>query len=273
LNSRLTREVTIELLAKKTRPNDPAIEQSLLKAMHSDEVAGLGNHVNQLFRVAFSLRERLSADNWRALNYTLQQIGKPKPDLKIGEALLLLDEASISLMTLTGFALDGMTRDMGWRFMSIGRRVERLQFMTTVLLHAVELPDLKNLDWMLELGDSTVTYRSRYMAKPEWLPTLDLLVLDSANPRALVFQLDGLVGALKRVSVLHGECGISLLEPLLQAFKQLNVATSLRYDSEALKQLLNRLNKASIQLSEQLEARFFSYAAKASVEIAGQVRR
>jgi uncharacterized circularly permuted ATP-grasp superfamily protein/uncharacterized alpha-E superfamily protein len=256
-----------ELLAKKTQPTDPAIEHSLLNAMHSAEVAGLANHVNQLFRVAFSLRERLSADNWRALNYTLQQLGKPNPDLKIGEALLLLDEASISLMTLTGFALDGMTRDMGWRFMSIGRRIERLQFMTSVLQQAIAKPDLNNLDWMLELGDSTITYRSRYMAKPEWLPTLDLLVLDPANPRSLLFQLDGLVGALKRVSALHGECGMTLLEPLLLAFKQIDVATTLRYDSAMLKQLLDGLNRAGLQLSEHLEARFFSYAAKASVEV------
>jgi uncharacterized circularly permuted ATP-grasp superfamily protein/uncharacterized alpha-E superfamily protein len=256
-----------ELLAKDTQPNDPAIERCLLNAMHSDEVAGLGNHVNQLFRVAFSLRERLSADNWRALNYTLQQLGKPKPDLKIGEALLLLDEASISLMTLTGFALDGMTRDMGWRFMSIGRRLERLQFMTSVLQHAIAKPDLNNLDWMLELGDSTITYRSRYMAKPEWLPTLDLLVLDPANPRSLLFQLDGLVGALKRVSAVHGECGFTLLEPLLADFKQLDVASTLRYDSAMLKQLLDRLKRAGVELSEQLEARFFSYAAKAKIEV------
>jgi uncharacterized circularly permuted ATP-grasp superfamily protein/uncharacterized alpha-E superfamily protein len=256
-----------ELLVKDTKANDVGIEQQLLTAMHSNEVAGLANHVSQLFRIAFSLRERLSADNWRALNYTLQQIGKPRTDLKIGEALLLLDEASISLMTLTGFALDGMTRDMGWRFLSIGRRIERLQFMTTVLQQGTANADRHNLDWMLELGDSTITYRSRYMAQPEWLPALDLLVLDPANPRSLVFQLDGLVGALKRVSALHGECGIELLEPLLSEFRQLDVAADLHYDSSHLKRLLKQLFKAGVDLSNQLEARFFSYAAKAKTEV------
>jgi uncharacterized circularly permuted ATP-grasp superfamily protein/uncharacterized alpha-E superfamily protein len=256
-----------ELLVKDTKANDVGIEQQLLTAMHSNEVAGLANHVSQLFRIAFSLRERLSADNWRALNYTLQQIGKPRTDLKIGEALLLLDEASISLMTLTGFALDGMTRDMGWRFLSIGRRIERLQFMTTVLQQGMANADRHNLDWMLELGDSTITYRSRYMAQPEWLPALDLLVLDPANPRSLVFQLDGLVGALKRVSALHGECGIELLEPLLSEFRQLDVAADLHYDSSHLKRLLKQLFKAGVDLSNQLEARFFSYAATAKTEV------
>jgi len=29
--------------------------------------------------------------------------------------------------------------------------------------------------WLLELADSVVTYRSRYVSRPEWLPVLDLL--------------------------------------------------------------------------------------------------
>ncbi len=256
-----------ELVLKNTAPNDPAIETQLLKAIYAENTAGLAQHINQVFRVAFSLRERLSADNWRALNHTVQQLGQPKPNLRVGEALLLLDEASTSLMTLTGFALDGMTRDMGWRFLSIGRRIERLQFMTSVLQHGLALPDLNNLDWMLELGDSTITYRSRYMASPEWLPTLDLLVLDPANPRSLLFQLDGLIGALKRVAALHGECGIELLEPLLRRFKEAEVTVLLKADSTLLKQLLEQLQATSLQLSEHLEARFFSYVAKPKSEM------
>ena len=48
------------------------------------------------------------------------------------------------------------------------------------------------LDWLLDLADSSVTYRSRYLAAPEWLPVLDMLVRDEANPRSLAFQVKGL---------------------------------------------------------------------------------
>ena len=96
------------------------------------------------------------------------------------------------MMTLSGFVLDGMTRDIGWRFLSIGRRIERLATMCSALRSAIEDGRDHDLDWLLDLADSIVTYRSRYLAAPEWLPVLDLLVRDDANPRSLAFQVKGL---------------------------------------------------------------------------------
>ena len=240
--------------------DDAAIEASLLGAMVSNERPGLSHHVQLLFRVAFNLRERLSADNWRSLNRMLQQLGSPNPDLTIGDALTLLDEAAVSLMTLAGFSLDGMTRDMGWRFLSIGRRIERLQFMCSVIRQALTMPADSNLEWLLELGDSIITYRARYVARPEWLPALDLLLLDESNPRAVVFQLDGLVGYLHRVAAVHGDCGQELMEPLLSQLRCLDPGRDLRPGSETLLTLMRTLPSASAQLSERLGARFFSYA-------------
>jgi len=57
-----------------------------------------------------------------------------------------------------------------------------------------------NLDWLLELSDSIITYRARYRAQPEWLPVLDLLLLDESNPRSILFQLDGILNSLKKNS-------------------------------------------------------------------------
>ena len=102
-------------------------------------------------------------------------------------------------MTLSGFALDGMTRDNAWRFLSAGRRIERLSFTSLSLLTAIESGRGSGLTWLLELADSIVTYRSRYMSRPEWLPVLDLLVLDEANPRSVAFQVHGLLGVLDRL--------------------------------------------------------------------------
>jgi uncharacterized circularly permuted ATP-grasp superfamily protein/uncharacterized alpha-E superfamily protein len=251
---------TQELLEDSTELTDAAIEVRLLEAMQDGELPGLAHHVQQLFRVGFNLRERLSLDNWRSLNLVHEQLGKKNPELSIGDAMLLLDGATVSFMTLSGFALDGMTRDMGWRFQSVGRRVERLQFMCSVIQAAIKMPVDGNLDWMLELGDSIVTYRSRYMAKPQWLPALDLLLLDTSNPRAVIFQLEGLVGYLNRISAVHGPSGQFLVEPLLLKLRALDPATDLRPDSEVLSQLLEDIQSATYQLSEQLAARFFSYA-------------
>jgi uncharacterized circularly permuted ATP-grasp superfamily protein/uncharacterized alpha-E superfamily protein len=249
-----------EILSEKVKPADDNIEALLLKAMHSLTVQGLAYQVDLLFRVAFNLRERLSADNWRSLNGMLQKIGKPDPKLNISDALALLDQAAESLMTITGFAIDGMTRDIGWRFLSIGRRIERLQFMGSVIQHSLTMPAKTNPEWLLELGDSVITYRSRYMAQPEWLPTLDLLLLDESNPRGVLFQLTGLLGYLNRISQFHGPCGQHLIEPLIAQLRALDPANDLRPGSEKLLALMRQIYSSSYQLSEQLAARFFSYA-------------
>jgi uncharacterized alpha-E superfamily protein len=155
-----------------------------------------------------------------------------------------------------------MTRDMGWRFLSIGRRIERLQFMCSVLQHALAMPTEGGLDWLLELGDSIITYRSRYMSRPEWLPVLDLLILDTGNPRAIIFQLEGLVGALKRVAAVHGQSGDDVFEPLLNQLRELDPGRDLRPGGEALLSLMRKIYSASYQVSERLAAHFFNYVGR-----------
>ena len=256
-----------ELLAEDTELDDTSISERLLEAMHSPDVPGLANNIQQLFRGAFNLRERLSGDNWRSLNKALAQLGKPNPDLSISDALALLDEATVSLMTLTGFALDGMTRDMGWRFLAIGRRIERLQFMCSVIQHALTMPSNSKLEWLLELGDSIITYRSRYMAQPEWLPALDLLLLDSSNPRSVVYQLEGLNGSMNRVAALHGDCGQELVAPLLNTLRGLDPARDLKPGGEPLLALMRNIYAMSYQLSERLNTQFFSYTGRVNDKI------
>ena len=165
-------------------------------------------------------------------------------------------------MTLTGFALDGMTRDMGWRFLAIGRRIERLQFMCSVIQHALAMPSNSKLEWLLELGDSIITYRSRYMAQPEWLPALDLLLLDNSNPRSVVYQLEGLNGSMNKVAALHGDCGQELIAPLLNTLRTLDAARDLKPGGEALLALMRNIYAMSYQLSERLNTQFFSYTGR-----------
>ena len=58
----------------------------------------------------------------------------------------------------------------------------------------------------LELCDSTITYRTRYLGQLQPAPVLDLVMLDDSNPRSLVFQLraiDGHLDYLARVSSVH----------------------------------------------------------------------
>jgi uncharacterized alpha-E superfamily protein len=46
------------------------------------------------------------------------------------------------------------------------------------------------LELLLELADSTMTYRGRYKSGARLPQVLDLLLADNSNPRSLMFQLD-----------------------------------------------------------------------------------
>jgi len=239
---------------------DAEIESALLLAVVSPGVPGLARQQQELHRIAGQLHERFSADNWR----TLSQMAEPavvrgeRPSQS--EVMTILDDAAAALMTLAGFALDGMTRDLGWRFMSIGRRLERLQFQSVVLQRALAMDENGSLDWLLELSDSSITYRVRYRAQPEWLPVLDLLLCDATNPRSILFQINGILGTLDKIAQTHGACGAHLLAPLKEELMALQPDADLNHGNPRLGELLNRIQAASAALSEQLGVQFFSYS-------------
>jgi uncharacterized circularly permuted ATP-grasp superfamily protein/uncharacterized alpha-E superfamily protein len=239
--------------------SDEQIEAALLRAIVSLDVPGLASQQQQLYHVASHLRERLSLDNWRTLNQMAQRLDSNKEMPSPADALAILDGVTTSLMSMAGFAMDGMTRDKGWRFFSSGRRIERLQFLCTVLERALCMDFDSNLDWLLELSDSIVTYRSRYMSQPEWVRVLDLLLLDDSNPRSIIFQMKGLMKYLKKLANSYGGFGEQILAPLMAELQALSPAEDLYCGNQRLIDLISRINFTSHTLSEQIGVRFFSY--------------
>jgi uncharacterized alpha-E superfamily protein len=233
----------------------------LRAATHPNEA--LSERLRQLSRVAFNLRDRMSADNWRTLN---QLIGDPVfvRGVSLPLALVWLDRAVTSMMTLSGFVLDGMTRGLGWRFLSLGRRIERLSSLTAMLQVAVNEGRSHSLDWLLDLADSTVTYRSRYIVAPEWLPVLDLLLRDEANPRSVAFQVKGLTEYIAKLEGTHGRFASDVLAPGQLALSRL-MPEDLHPESEAVAQVLQQLHQAAGAASDELSLKFFSHAASRSV--------
>jgi uncharacterized alpha-E superfamily protein len=177
----------------------------------------------------------------------------------MSDTLAELDRDIAAFITLSGFALDGMTRDHGWRFLSIGRRFERLQFLCGMLQQALAGPADADLTWVLELADSSVTYRSRYMARPQWLPVLDLLVRDLTNPRSIAFQLKGLHDFVGRVEDAYDEGVEEELDAALLALEAIGPDADLQHGSARLAALLEEWYAASYRLSEQLGLRFFAH--------------
>src|SRR3954469_2622947 len=246
-------------------PSDTEMAASLRAAIIDDALPGLAGGARQLARVAANLRERLSLDQWRTVNRLTQALSQRRNKrAALLDLLAELDNAIGSLTTLAGFALDGMTRDPGWRFLSVGRRIERLQWMCTILREALGGPPDMDLTWLLRAADSIITYRARYRARPEWLPVLDLLVRDQANPRSIGFQVHGLFDYTQRLTDLFGEFGDERFGDAVATLAGIDPGADLRPGSERLVQLLEGWHDASFRLGEQLGLRFFSHVGEGS---------
>jgi uncharacterized circularly permuted ATP-grasp superfamily protein/uncharacterized alpha-E superfamily protein len=243
-------------------PDDPALIAALLGAIADDTRPGLASGLRELARVAAHLRERLSLDNWRTLNGMVR--GRRARPAALAEVLVELDGVIAAFTTLSGFALDGMTRDPGWRFLSVGRRIERLQTLAASLRLALAGAPEENLMWLLRLTDSIITYRARYSTRPQWLPVLDLLVRDDANPRSIAFQVRGLADYVRRLEDMFGEFGDEKMQVPAAALAALDPGADLRHGSARLAQLLEDCERAAGRLGEQLGHRFFSHVGEAS---------
>ncbi|MBI2753726.1 MAG: circularly permuted type 2 ATP-grasp protein [Betaproteobacteria bacterium] len=266
------RPMIVELLrragiapAGERDPEDVELARALRAAVADDSRPGLASGLRELARTASHLRERLSVDNWRTLNRMTRglPVHRARP-LALADVLAELDTAIALFTTMSGYALDGMTRDPGWRFLSIGRRIERLQTLAATLKLALAGPPDADLSWLLRLADSIITYRARYVARPEWLPVLDLLVCDEANPRSIAFQVLGLEDFVGRLVELFGEFGDERFESSVAALKSIDPATDLRPGSERLAAMLQQWFEASSRLAEQLGLRFFSHVGEGS---------
>ena len=230
----------------------------LAASVREEHPFGLPANLRALERVAFNLRDRISLDNWRTINGMVKDPVFNK-DASLSDTLAWLTRTISSMMTLSGFALDGMTRDNGWRLLSIGRRLERLAFQCLALQTAFEHRAHSGLSWLLSLADSTITYRSRYLTRPEWLPVLDLLVLDSANPRSLMFQAEGIQSALRKLETAYGPCGGDLFEPLLRTLESLDPNFDLQPESSVMRDTISALRNAAFALNDRITQRFFNH--------------
>lgn len=241
---------------------DEMAQALALRASITDEsMPGVAASLRLLARSAAPLRELMSADSWRVLNQMTGSVASRRGQpLALSDALAQLDDVIASLVTLSGFALDGMTRDHGWRFLSMGRRVERLQWLCVALTRALSAPEDSALGWLLELTDSSLTYHARYMGQPDWLPVLDLLVCDRANPRSIAFQLYGLHDFVGRIAAAVEYRGTERLEESLAALEALDRGSELRHGSTRLLQMLDDWFGAAYRLSEQLALQFFIHA-------------
>jgi len=179
-------------------------------------------------------------------------------------------EAALQLLAaLGGLTHENMNRSAGWRFLDMGRRIERgintCRFARTL---ADEDATSDDLDLLLDLADSQITYRARYLVGLALTPVRDMVMLDSFNTRSLAFQ----VAALKEhLSSLPSLLGDGMLEKPMQIL--LPLATQVEIDEAANLNggEIHKFEQTLMQLSDAVADRYFLQGANAvpTVKLAG----
>ena len=207
---------------------------------------------------ASAIRDRFSPDAWRTLNDLVAAIDAP---LSIGpaeSAMIERIEGALRLISaFSGLAQENMTQLAGWRFLELGRRIERaILTCRTIRCFAFSNTPDNELDVLLELADSQITYRQRYVMVAALAPVIDLIMLDPSNPRSVAYQLDRIETHLAALPQ-HQETG--RLSPVQQIAA--SIATRLRTTDAAQVDvgLILEAENSLMKLSEEVTSYYLTH--------------
>lgn len=242
-----------------------------LSAQRNRNTQSVGFNLRALRSAADSVRERLSPETWSLI---LQTESSFEQSLKSGQnegmnpnqAIQALAAVSVNMAAITGAQTDRMTRDNGWRLMTIGRQLERMWFLSSALqkAQATGLWDhVAGFEALLALFDSTITFRAQFQQSRELLPLLSLLVMAPDNPRALACVCDALRRRVKGLtgSQANGQLNtVSLTLPDPSHWTLEGLVSAPSDEVPNLVQVLKECQDAALNLSDSSSALYFTHS-------------
>jgi uncharacterized circularly permuted ATP-grasp superfamily protein/uncharacterized alpha-E superfamily protein len=255
------------------RQNAEAFEAELLAAMFDPSREGsLRQTADHLQRLAMLVRDRTSNDMWRVLSQLNDRLARPTASLVMlaGDAVGLLNQTLVGLAAFHGLARENMTRAQAWRFLDMGLRLERAVYLGTLLEATLCSPEAANpsvLEAVLEVVDSSITFRSRYNLIATLPAVFDLVLLDDKNPRSVLFQINQLAKHFEKLPQEREDAPGSGKSVLKQCAARLNRTdarelASLRAswaDSE-LSLAIRETLRALPEISNAIAANYFAHA-------------
>jgi uncharacterized circularly permuted ATP-grasp superfamily protein/uncharacterized alpha-E superfamily protein len=204
---------------------------------------------------AGNIRDRFSLDGWLALDDLAKTVGKmvvtaqPGDDMARAMGVLLRKISGFS-----GLVHENMYRSMGWRFLSIGRSLERSSALTAMLANFTVVDAVDgSLDLAIEVADSTMTHRQRYAVATNRSTVIDLLALDPLNPRSILYQLNQISD---HMSFLPGVEANSQMTPLQSAVMQTRTSLAVKLPESVDANTLEKLGGEIFHLSDLLTSSY-----------------
>lgn len=224
-------------------------------------LGGLAANVGNLVRLLEQLKAHLPHEGWQLLRQLRQR--RVSTDAAACAALRQQLSAAESLSN------EAMPRDTAWRFLDLGRRVERgqqtLQLVRVLLFPSVGAPTTEfRLQSALHLADSLFTYRSAYHGQLDTSGALDWLLLSEANPRSFRFQAERIYEHLRELPADFAPRAVDALRALafrLQSAVRLAEANGLAADPARASAVAAELQSSLGTLSERLAEIYFAHTA------------
>jgi uncharacterized alpha-E superfamily protein len=195
--------ITKEAIEEATAGDDARLRDEVKDIIFGEEATGLQRLLRRVARTAWIARDRLSLDTWRAI-YALTTTDPLAESAGTFDAagafdgagaLAYLDTLIRRTAALSGLADENMTRGNNWLFFDLGRRIERASVASQLVRYTLAVAGQREsgaIQLALEIADSTMTYSYRYRNAFQVAPTIDLLLLDTSNPRGVAFQIEAI---------------------------------------------------------------------------------
>lgn len=237
-----------------------APDEVAAEAMWGELAGSVLNLVGEAYRTGAIVRDRLSPDGWRAVVDLRQRLraGAAPESLPL-DPFVEVERSLRTIAAIVGLAHENMNRREGWRFLDLGRRIERAIGLARSARRFGEIgASVDSLDLLLDLADGRVTYRTRYLSGTARRPVLDLVLLDEGNPRAVAYQVARIAEHLARLS---GRREGDRLEPAERLVHRL--ATKLETSDAALFDAahIEAIEAELMAISDTVTAHYFGRAA------------
>jgi uncharacterized circularly permuted ATP-grasp superfamily protein/uncharacterized alpha-E superfamily protein len=219
-------------------------------------------------RLTESVRDRLTGDMYATFTQTLRaaRAGTARVEGDLDALALAMVGVQRFCLAVAGVAAENMVRGGGFLFLDLGRRLERAQAGATELACALDQTPAHmetGLRLALELCDSVITYRSRYLNVLQPAPVLDLVLADQGNPRGLAFQLVAMHRLLGELAGASGGGDLAGIPGAVLADAEALVSTVLAASDQneaavAAASCLRSIASALAGLSDGISRRYFA---------------
>ncbi len=255
--------------------DDSNIHALVAEVFSPSRTGGLRSAIGHVEELVRALRDRVSTDAWRILQGIDRDLSEFDESVQTNQAagvVHLLNRLAVEFLAFSGVMAESMTRGHAWRFLDLGNRLER-SIASARLIRATlsrVIPDEPAmLDAILEIADSSLTYRRRYFTQLDAAAVVDLLVADDANPRSIAYQ----VGMIEQhLCALPRQASHPQSSPHTQLILQLRTRLKLAdlrilcrstdgRTREGLDELMTEVSTTMQQVAEFVSQIYFSHAA------------